>query len=95
MAEPQLISGRLLVTLDDGKENVGRIVQDKCIGEPRLMIRYVPLEVPLGEESPPTPERQRYDHIIFIKEMSDEVEIDGATYVGMTMDAILAVIPED
>ncbi len=89
MAELQLVSGRVLVALDAGKVNIGRIVQHTCEGESRLMIPYG--EIPEGD---PSPERQRYDHIVFIKEMSDEVEIDGVTYLGMSVDAILAVIPD-
>ncbi len=90
MAEPQIVTGRVLVTLDDGKDNVGRIVQHTCQSESRLMIPFG--EIPEGE---PPPERQRYDHIVFVKEMSDEVEIAGVPYVGMSVDAILAVIPDD
>ena len=89
MAEPQLVSGRVLVALDTGKLNVGRIVQHTCEGESRLMIPYG--ENPEGD---PLPERQRYDHIVFIKEMSDEVEIGGVPYLSMSVDAILAVIPD-
>lgn len=89
MAQPQIVTGRVLVTLDDGKDNVGRIVQHTCQGESRLMIPYG--EIPEGE---PPPERQRYDHIVFVREMSDEVEIDEVTYRAMSVDAVLAVIPD-
>lgn len=89
MAQPQIVTGRVLVTLDDGEQNVGRIVQHTCIGESRLMIPYG--EIPEGE---PPPERQRYDHIVFVREMSDEVEIDEVTYRAMSVDAVLAVIPD-
>ena len=89
MAQPQIVTGRVLVTLDDGKDNVGRIVQHTCQGESRLMIPYG--EIPEGE---PPPERQRYDHIVFVREMSDEVEIDEVTYRAMSAYAILAVIPD-
>lgn len=94
MVEPQLVSGRVLVTLDDGEQNIGRIVQHTCEGESRLMITPEPQEVPNGEEPPPVAEIGRYDHIVFVKEMSDEVEIDGVTYIAMSADAILAVIPD-
>lgn len=94
MANPLLVSGRVLVTLDEGQQNVGRIVQHTCEGEARLMITSEPQEVPIGEEPPPVAEIERYDHIVFIKEMSDEVEIDGVTYLAMSVDAILAVIPD-
>ncbi len=89
MAEPQLVSGRVLVALDAGKVNIGRIVQHTCEGESRLMIPYG--ENPEGD---PPPERQRYDHIVFVREMSDEVEIDEVTYRAMSVDAIFAVIPD-
>ncbi len=91
MLEPQIVSGRLLVTLDAGKENVGRIIQHKCNAEARLMVLPAP-PVPEGE---PTPAIAYYDHIVFVKEMSDEVEVGGVPYIGMSVDAILAVIPDD
>lgn len=90
MAEPQLVSGRVLVTLDEGKQNVGRIIQHTCEGESRLMIPYD--EPPEGE---PLPERQRYDHVVFAREMSGNVTISGVTYRGMSCDAIIAIIPDD
>ena len=94
MAEPKLVHERVLVTLDEGKQNIGRIVQHTCQGESRLMIPRVPQDVQPGEDPGPMPEMQRYDHIVFVKEMSDEVEIDGVTYVGMSVAAIIAVIPD-
>lgn len=94
MAEPQIVHGRLLVTLDEGKDNVGRIIDSRCQGESRLMIPRTPEEVQPGEEPQSVPEMEHYDHIVFVKEMSDEVEVDGVTYVGMSTDAILAVIPD-
>ena len=45
-----------------------------------------------GEEV--VPEYEYYDHVVFVKEMSDEVEIDRTSYVGMSTDAIIAVIPD-
>ena len=92
--EPQIVTGRLLVTLDRGKDNVGRVIESRCQGESRLMIPRVPEVVQPGEDPQPVPEMQWYDHIIFVKEMSDEVEIDGESYIGMSVDAILAVIPD-
>lgn len=89
-----LLSGRILVTLDVGKNNVGRIVQSNCSGFSGLMIPRVPVEILPGEEAPPIPEQEYYDHIIFVGEMSDEVEIDNVSYFGMKTDAILAVIPD-
>ena len=94
MAEPKLVYERVLVTLDEGKENIGRIVQHTCRGESRLMIPRIPQVVQPGEEPQATPEILWYDHIVFVKEMSDEVEIDGVSYVGMAVAAILAVIPD-
>lgn len=95
MAEPQLVSGRMLVTLDEGEQNIGKIVQHTCQGEARLMIAPERQEVPPGEEPSPIAEIEYYDHIVFVKEMSDEVDIDSVTYLAMSVDAILAVIPED
>ena len=95
MAGPQIVHGRLLVILDEGKHNIGRIVSSHCQGEPRLMIPRIPEAVPPGQEPQTVPEMEHYDHIVFVKEMSDEVEIDSVTYLGMSVDAILAVIPDD
>lgn len=88
----KLLSGRLLVTLDEGKENVGVIVQHECQGDRSLMVPREVVEVPPGSEAPPVPEQEYYNHIIFTKEMSSEVEIDGVTYIGMSREAIIAVI---
>ena len=95
MAEPQIVYGRLLVTLDDGKNNVGRIAQHLCHDEARLRIPKVPEVIEPGEDPQPVPEFEYYDHIVFAQEMSGEVEIDDVSYVGMTIDAVLAVIPDD
>ena len=91
MAEPQLVTGRLLVTLDAGSQNVGRIIQHRCEGESRLMILPAP-PVPPGD---PIPDIERYDHIVFVREMSGNVTINGVTYRGMSCDAVIAVIPDD
>lgn len=90
----KLLSGRLLVTLDEGKNNIGRIVQHKCEGDPNLKIPREVVVVPPDEEPPPVLEQEWYDHVIFVKEMTSEVEIDGVTYVGMKADAIIAVITD-
>lgn len=95
MAEPQIVQGRLLVTLDEGKTNIGRIVHSHCQGESRLMIPRVPEGVQPGEDPQPVPEMEWYTHIVFVKEMSDEVEIDGVSYIGMSTGAVLAVIPDN
>ncbi len=94
MAEPQLVYGRVLVTLDEGKQNIGRIVQHTCMGESRLMVPRVEPDVPNGEEPQPIPEIEYYDHVVFVKEMSDQVIVDGMDYIGMSIDAIIAVIPD-
>jgi len=93
MAEPQIVSGRLLVTLDEDKNNIGRIIESNCKSESRLMTPSESIYDPLDET--PTQPIEYYDHIVFVKEMSDEVEIDDVSYVGMSVDAILAVIPDD
>lgn len=90
----KLLSGRLLVTLDDGKENVGVIFRHECQGDRSLMVPRPVVDVPVGGEAPPVPEQEYYDHIIFVKEMSDEVEVDGVTYIGMNRDAIIAVVTD-
>lgn len=90
----KLLTGRLLVTLDEGKENIGTVVRHNYLGNTEMMVPRVVPEVMPGEEPPPTPESAYYDHIVFVKEMSDEVEIEGVTYIGMSLDAVIAVIPD-
>ncbi len=90
----KLLSGRLLVTLDEGKENVGVIFRHECQGDRSLMIPREVVDVPVGAESPPVAPEQYYNHIIFVKEMSDEVDVDGVTYIGMNREAIIALITD-
>lgn len=95
MAQPKLLSGRLIVTLDDGEDNIGRIISHNCLGNRALMIPREPWSASEpGEEAPPVPEEEYYDHIVFVKEMSDDIEIDGTSYAGMNFSAIIAVIPD-
>ena len=84
----------MLVTLDGDKQNIGRIVQHRCYDEARIRIPRVPEVLEPGQEPQSVPEFTYYDHIVFVKEMSDEVEIDNVTYIGMSSTAILAVIPD-
>ena len=88
----KLLSGRLLVTLDEGKNNIGKVTQDNLNSFLRIPRKVV--ETISGEEATPVAPEEYYDHIIFVKEMSDEVEIDGVTYLGMHRDAIIAVITD-
>jgi len=94
MADPQIVDDRLLVTMDEGKQNIGRIVQHKCYGESRIRIPRVPEVLEPGQEPQPVPDFTYYDHIVFVKEMSSEVEIDNVSYVGMSIAAVIAVIPD-
>ena len=90
----KLLSGRLLAILDEGKDNIGRVAQHNYLGYRSMIIPKELVQATPDEETPPTPEDVYYDHIIFVKEMSDEVEIDGVTYTGMHRNAIIAVIPD-
>ena len=91
----QLLSGRLAVTLDDGKTNRGRIIHSNCSGCRALMVPRPVVDTPVGEDSPPVPEQEYYDHIVFVESMSGPINIGGTVYVGMSECAILAVIPDE
>lgn len=83
----KLLPYRLRVLPDNGQGNTGRIVEENLRGNPCLLDRPEP-------ENPedPIPPPVLHDHIVFVKEMSSEVEVDSVTYRVMHINAVLATI---
>jgi len=90
MANYNLMPGRVLVLLDDGKDDRGTIFQSNLMGYRGLEI---PREPPAEPEDPPNPV-EYYDHVVFVKNMSETVTIDEVEYQAMHRNALVAVIPE-
>lgn len=86
----ELMKGRLLVLLDDGEDDRGVIFQSNLGGYSGLV---VPRELPEDPEDP-IPPIEQYNHIIFVKEMATEIEVDGVAYQAIHRDAIVAVITD-
>lgn len=82
-----LMVGRLIVLLDAGKDNRGIVFQSNLSG-------YRGLEVPREphQEGEPIPPVEYYDHIMFVKNMSETVTINGIDYQVMHYNAIVGVI---
>ncbi len=83
----ELMKGRLLVLLDEGKDDRGVVFQSNLGG-------YCGLVVPGDPPEDPMPPAESYSHIIFVKEMATEVEIDDVSYQAMHRNAIVGVIPD-
>ena len=84
-----LIRGRLLILPDTGKDDRGVIYKSNLGGWRCLEISPEPTEP--GEFSP---QIENYNHIIFIKEMATEIEIDGVTYLAMHRNAIVGILTD-
>lgn len=84
----KLVSGRVLVLLDQGKDDRGVIFQSNLDGYIGLAI---PREPPVDPDDPMSP-LEFYDHVIFVKNMSETVTIGGVDYQAMHRNAIIAVI---
>lgn len=93
MAAYHLMRGRLRVLVDDDAENRG-IVVEANLGT--YMGLYMPIVEPEDPEDPedPTAPRVYNNHVVFIKELAAEVEVDGTVYVVMNMDAVVALITD-
>ncbi len=79
-----LIKYRVRVELDDGKTNMGTIVEENLGGYPGLFVNSQ-----TGVEDP-----VRYTHIAFLESGAEEVTIDGNPFVVMHMHNILAYITD-
>lgn len=85
----ELIRGRLLVLLDEGKDDRGTIFQSSLNGYPGLVFSQEP-------ENPedPQPPHESYNHVVFVKNMSETVAIDGVDYQAMHRNALVGVITD-
>lgn len=84
-----LIRGRLLALLDEGKDDRG-IVFESNLGSWRGL-EIAPEPIMPEEPLPPT---EYYNHIVFVKNMSETVTVNGVDYQAMHRNAIVAVIPD-
>ena len=89
-----LLQNRVRVLVDEGSTTTGVIVENKLQGYGGLTnhIASEPSENPEDPpmEIPPTV----HNHIVFIKEMVVEVEIDAVSYLIMAIDAIVGYITD-
>ncbi len=86
----KLLPYRIIVLPDNGQGNTGRIVEENLRGNPWLLDHPEP-ENP--EDPPPVP--VLHDHIVFVKELSTEMEIDSVTHRIMHINAVLCTINGD
>ena len=82
-----LLPFRVLVLVDEDSDTTGVIFQSNLRGYTGLIDNVTP-ENP---EDPPE-EPVVYDHIVFAKEGTVEVEIDGVTYLAMHLNSIVGYI---
>lgn len=85
-----LLDNRLLVLLDAGEDDRGMIVQSD-------LRSHRDFTVPANSYDPenppdPLPADTDYNHVVFVKEMATEIEIDGVSYRGMHKNAVVAII---
>jgi len=78
-----LPKGTCLVLKDEGTDNIGRIFRHSEMGG----ARFHDQNGGSGEPSLDT-------HVLFVKEMSTEVNVDGVEYLAMNEDIIVGLIPE-
>lgn len=82
-----LLKFRVRVELDDGKTNMGTIVE-KNLGGWASLTETNPSGDPEIPDDPPT----HHDHIAFLESGAEAVTIDGEPFVVMHMHNILAYI---
>ena len=85
-----LLPFRVRVTLDEGKTNMGVVVEHNLLGYPGLTSPAEPPENPEEEAGDPI----FHDHIAFLENGAEEVTIDGDSFVVMHMHNILAYITD-
>lgn len=83
----KLIQGGLLILLDNGKDDRGTVFESNLGSWRGLEISPEPTEPGI----PPSPV-EHYNHIVFVKNMSETVTIDGTDYQAMHSNAIVGVI---
>ena len=79
-----LLKFRVRVKLDDGKTNMGTIVEENLGGYPGLFV-----SPPFGEGDP-----VNHTHIAFLESGAEPVTIGGDPFVVMHMHNILAYITD-
>lgn len=89
MATYHLMRGRLIVLPDAGSDTTGVVIESN-LGTYRGL--YMPRESPPSDPNDQWPFRIPNLHVVFIKEMTAEIEIDGTVHKVMNMDAIVALI---
>ena len=88
MADYKLMEGRLLVLLDEGKDDRGVIFQSELVGYRGLEMPRIPPE----DLDDPWPPIEYYDHVVFVKNMSETVTIDEVEYQAMHRNALVGVL---
>ena len=85
----KLLPYRLIVLPSNGVGNTGHITEENLRGYPCLLDHPSPED----PDDPPIPPVV-HDHIVFCKELSTEVEIEGVTHRVMHIHAVLAIIED-
>ena len=89
-----LLQDRVRVLVDEGSDATGIIVENKLQGYGGLT-NHIASEPPENPEDPPIEIPPTvHNHIVFIKEMAAEVEIDGTSYLVMTVNAIVGYMTD-
>lgn len=82
-----LPGGRILVLPDEGdKPSTGIVVRRSMRGGGIFK------SSPSGHV--PTPPPEESDHVVFVREMAVEVEIDGINYLAMAQESVVGIIPD-
>jgi len=84
-----LPANRFLVLLDEGSNCTGIIQSKSAQGYRRFIIPQEPVD-----PSQPSPTVQEYDHVLFVKEMAETVEVNGVAYIAIHGNAIVGLIPD-
>jgi len=84
-----LPANRLLVLKDGDSKCTGVILSKSSQGCRRFTIPQEQVE-----PSQPQPPLQEYDHVLFVKEMVEAVEVNGVELLAMHGNAVVGLIPE-
>lgn len=82
-----LLPYRVSVVLDQGKTNIGKIVDHNLRSHPFLFEYPEP-----ANPGDPKPSPIFHDHVIFIENMTSMVTVGGIDYYGMHVSAIVGYI---
>ena len=84
-----LHAGRCLIRVDEDSNTTGVIFKVSESGFRRLVEGQ-----PIPENGTPQPSAIPYAHVLFIKESSTEVEVNGVEYLAMHQNNIVGLIPD-